>query len=136
VHPDLKSKSFATRCIFVKMGRAMKTTITLIPKNSDAIAIDVLSRLNLLAMASVHLRHTKQPVKVGVAFTRKGCGAGKIVGEWHSIRSGASCKDIFDVIFQNRSSRPFLHCCRKEYLTPDTLLPPLEVTQPRFACYS
>ncbi len=48
LHPDPKSKSFATRCIFVQAARAMKTTITLTPKNSDAIAIDVFPRLKLL----------------------------------------------------------------------------------------
>jgi hypothetical protein len=52
-----------------------------------------------------------------MTVTHKSYGAGKVVGEWHSIRSGVPCKDIFDVIFQNRSGRPFLHCCRKENLT-------------------
>jgi hypothetical protein len=96
--------------MLMREARAMKTTITLTPKNSDAIAIDVLER----------------PVKVGMAVTHKSYGAGKIVGEWHSIRSGLPCKDIFDVIFQNRSGRLFLHCCRKEYLTPDPLSSPSE----------
>jgi hypothetical protein len=99
----------------------MKTTITLTQKNSAAIAIDALPRLKLLAMASARLRQTEQPVKVGMTVTHKSYGAGKVVGEWGSIRSGVPCKDIFDVIFQNRSGRPFLHCCRKEYLTPDPL---------------
>ena len=83
--------------------------------------IDAVSRLKLSAMASVHLRQTEQPVKVGMTVTHKSYGAGKVVGEWHSMRSGVPCKDIFDVIFQNRSGCPFLHCCRKEYLTPDPL---------------
>ena len=91
------------------------------PKNSDAIVIDAVSRLKLSAMASVHLRQTEQPIKVGMTVTHKSYGAGKVVGEWHSMRSGVPCKDIFDVIFQNRSGHPFLHCCRKEYLTPDPL---------------
>ena len=102
----------------------MKKTITLTQKNSAAIAIDALARLNLLAMASVRLSQTEQPVKVGMTVTHKNYGAGKVVGEWHSIRSGVPCKDIFDVIFQNRSGHPFLHCCRKEYLTPDPRLHP------------
>jgi hypothetical protein len=99
----------------------MKTTITLTQKNSAAIAIDALPRLKLLATASARLRQTEQPVKVGMTVTHKSYGAGKVVGEWSSIRSGVPYKDIFDVIFQNRSGRPFLHCCRKEYLTPDPL---------------
>jgi hypothetical protein len=96
----------------------MKTTIT--------IAFDPLSGLKLLAMANVRLSQTEQPVKVGMTVTHKNYGAGKVVGEWHSIRSGVPCKDIFDVIFQNRSGHPFLHCCRKEYLTPDPLSSPSE----------
>ena len=104
----------------------MKTTITITQKNPDAIAFDPLSGLKLLAMASIHLSQTEQPVKVGMTVTHKNYGAGKVVGEWHSIRSGVPCKDIFDVIFQNRSGRPFLHCCRKEYLTPDPLSLPSE----------
>src|SRR3981081_177167 len=99
----------------------MKTPITLTRKNSAAIAIDALPRLKLLAMASARLKQTEQPVKVGMTVTHKSYGAGKVVGEWGTIRSGVPCKDIFDVIFQNRSGRPFLHCCRKEYLTPDPL---------------
>ena len=99
----------------------MKTTITLTQKHSDAIAIDAIPRLKFLAMASMHLSQTEQQVKVGMTVTHKSYGAGKVVGEWHSIRSGVPCKDIFDVIFQNRSGSPFLHCCRKEYLTPDPL---------------
>ena len=104
----------------------MKTTITLTQKNSAAISIDALPRLKLLAMASASLKRTEQPVKVGMTVTHKSYGAGKVVGEWSSIRSGVPCKDIFDVIFQNRSGRPFLHCCRKEYLTPDPLSLPSE----------
>jgi hypothetical protein len=103
----------------------MKTTITLTQKHSDAIAIDAIPRLKFLAMASMHLSQTEQQVKVGMTVTHKSYGAGKVVGEWHSIRSGVPCKDIFDVIFQNRSGSPFLHCCRKEYLTPDPLSLPL-----------
>src|SRR5260370_18172953 len=61
-----------------------------------------------------------------MTVTHKSYGAGKVVGEWGTIRSGVPCKDIFDVIFQNRSGRPFLHCCRKEYLTPDPLSLPSE----------
>ena len=106
---------------FCKPHATMKTTITLTQKNSAAIAIDPLPRLKLLAMASARLRQTEQPVKVGMTVTHKSYGAGKVVGEWGTIRSGVPCKDIFDVIFQNRSGRPFLHCCRKEYLTPDPL---------------
>jgi hypothetical protein len=112
---------------FLQAARDMKTTITLAQKNSAAIAIDALPRLKLLAMASARLRQTEQPVKVGMTVTHKSYGAGKVVGEWSSIRSGVPCKDIFDVIFQNRSGRPFLHCCRKEYLTPDPLSLPSEV---------
>ena len=104
----------------------MKTTITLTQKHSDAIAIDAIPRLKFLAMASMHLSQTEQQVKVGMTVTHKSYGAGKVVGEWHSIRSGVPCKDIFDVIFQNRSGHPFLHCCRKEYLTPDPLSSPSE----------
>jgi hypothetical protein len=104
----------------------MKTTMTITQKNPDAIAFDPLSGLKLVAMASVHLSQTEQPVKVGMTVTHKNYGAGKVVGEWHSIRSGVPCKDIFDVIFQNRSGHPFLHCCRKEYLTPDPLSSPSE----------
>ena len=100
----------------------MKTTITLTQKNSAAIAIDALPRLKLLAMASARLRQTT----AGMTVTHKSYGAGKVVGEWGSIRGGVPCKDIFDVIFQNRSGRPFLHCCRKEYLTPDPLSLPSE----------
>src|SRR5580704_5323614 len=96
------------------------------PKNSDAIVIGAVSRLKLSAMASVHLRQTEQPIKVGMTVTHKSYGAGKVVGEWHSMRSGVPCKDIFDVIFQNRSGHPFLHCCRKEYLTRDPLSLPSE----------
>src|ERR1700719_4035702 len=77
-------------------------------------------------MASMHLRQTEQPVKVGMTVTHKSYGAGKVVGEWRTISSGVPCKDIFDVIFQNRSGRPFLHCCRKEYLMPDPLSLPSE----------
>ncbi len=77
-------------------------------------------------MASMHLRQTEQPVKVGMTVTHKSYGAGKVVGEWHSMRSGVPCKDIFDVIFQNRSGHPFVHCCRKEYLTLDPLSLPSE----------
>ena len=106
---------------FCKLHATMKTTSTLTQKNSAAIAIDARPRLKLLAMASARLRQTEQPVKVGMTVTHKSYGAGKVVGEWHSIRSGVPCKDIFDVIFQNRSGCPFLHCCRKEYLTPDPL---------------
>ena len=90
-------------------------------KNPDTIVFDPLLGPKLLAMASIHLRQTEQPVKVGMTVTHKSYGAGKVVGEWGTIRSGVPCKDIFDVIFQNRSGRPFLHCCRKEYLTPDPL---------------
>jgi hypothetical protein len=105
----------------------MKTTITLTQKNSAAIAIDALSRLKLLAMASARLRQTEQPVKVGMTVTHKSYGAGKVVDEWRTIMSGVPCKDIFDVIFQNRSGRPFLHCCRKECLTtPNPLSLPSE----------
>ena len=98
---------------FCKPHATMKTTITLTQKNSAAIAIDALPRLKLLAMASARLRQTEQPVKVGMTVTHKSYGAGKVVGEWDSIRSGVPCKGIFDVIFQNRSGRPFLHCCLK-----------------------
>ena len=35
-----------------------------------------------------------------MTVTHKSYGAGKVVGEWHSIRSGVPCKDIFDVIFK------------------------------------
>ena len=80
----------------------------------------------LLATASARLRQTEQPVKVGMTVTHKSYGAGKVVDEWRTIRSGVPCKDIFDVIFQNRSGCPFLHCCRKEYLTPDPLSLPSE----------
>src|SRR5262245_56568056 len=104
----------------------MKTTITLTQKNSAAIAIDELPRLKLLAMARARLRQTEQPVKVGMTVTHKSYGAGKIVGEWRTITAIEPSKDIFDVIFQNRSGRPFLHCCRKEYLTPDPLSLPSE----------
>jgi hypothetical protein len=90
-------------------------------KKPDAGAIDALPRLEFLAIASMHLSETELQVKVGMTVTHKSYGAGKVVGEWHSIRSGVPCKDIFDVIFQNRSGCPFLHCCRKEYLTPDPL---------------
>jgi hypothetical protein len=121
VHPDPKSKSFATRCIFLQAARDHEDDHTLAQKNSAAIAIDALPRLKLLAMASARARQTEQPVKVGMNVTHKSYGAGKVVGEWGTIRSGVPCKDIFDVIFQNRSGRPFLHCCRKEYLTPDPL---------------
>jgi hypothetical protein len=62
-----------------------------------------------------------------MTVTHKSYGAGKVVGEWHSIRSGVPCKDIFDVIFQNRSGSPFLHCCRKEYLTQIRCLYPLKM---------
>ena len=112
---------------FCKPHATMKTTITLTQKNSAAISIDALPRLKLLAMASARLRQTKQPVKVGMTVTHKSYGAGKVVGEWGTIRSGVPCKDIFDVVFQNRSGCPFLHCCRKEYLTtPDPLSLPSE----------
>jgi hypothetical protein len=121
VHPDPKSKSFAIRCIFFASRTRTMKTITLTQKNSAAIAIDALPQLKLLAMASVHLRQTEQPVKVGMTVTHKSYGAGKVVDEWRTIRSGVPCKDIFDVIFQNRSGCPFLHCYRKEYLTPDPL---------------
>jgi hypothetical protein len=95
VHPDPKSKSFATRCIlFYQPHATMKTTITLTQKNSAAIAIDALPRLKLLATASARLRQTEQPVKVGMTVTHKSYGAGKVVGEWSSIRSGVPCKDI------------------------------------------
>ena len=100
--------------------------MTITQKSPDAIACDPLSGLKLVAMASVHLSQTEQPVKVGMTVTHKSYGAGKVVGEWSSIRSGVPCKDIFDVIFQNRSGHPFLHCCRKEYLTPDPLSSPSE----------
>ena len=112
--------------IFCKPHATMKTTITLTQKNSAAISIDALPRLKLLAMASARLKQTEQPVKVGMTVTHKSYGAGKVVGEWGTIRSGVPCKDIFDVIFQNRSGRPFLHCCRKEYLAPDPLSLPSE----------
>ena len=111
---------------FCKPHATMKTTITLTQKNSAAIAIDALPRLKLLAMASARLKQTEQPVKVGMTVTHKSYGAGKVVDEWGTIRSEVPCKDIFDVIFQNRSGRPFLHCCRKEYLTPDPLSLPSE----------
>jgi hypothetical protein len=91
------------------------------PKISDAVAIDAIPRLEFLAIASMHLNETELQVKVGMTVTHKSYGAGKVVGEWHSIRSGVPCKDIFDVSFQNPSGCPFLHCCRKEYLTPDPL---------------
>ncbi len=55
----------------------MKTTITLTKKNSDAIVIDAVPRLKLLAMASMHLRQTEQPVKVGMTVTHKSYGAGR-----------------------------------------------------------
>jgi hypothetical protein len=111
---------------FCKPHATMKTTITLTQKNSAAISIDALPRLKLLAMASARLRQTEQPVKVGMTVTHKSYGAGKVVDEWRTIKSGVPCKDIFDVIFQNRSGCPFLHCCRKEYLTPDPLSLPSE----------
>jgi len=66
----------------------MKTTITLTQKNSAAISINALPRLKLLAMASARLKQTEQPVKVGMTVTHKSYGAGKVVGEWGSIRSG------------------------------------------------
>ena len=121
---------------FCKPHATMKTTITLTQKNSAAIPIDALPRLKLLAMASARLKQTEQPVKVGMTVTHKSYGAGKVVGEWGTIRSGVPCKDIFDVIFQNRSGRPFLHCCRKEYLTPDPLSLPSEdvATRPVRIC--
>ena len=84
----------------------MKTTMTITQKNPDAIACDPLSGLKLVAMASVHLSQTEQPFKVGMTVTHKNYGTGKVVGEWHSLRSGVPCKDIFDVIFQNRSGHP------------------------------
>jgi len=78
----------------------MKTTITLTQKNSDAIAIDALPRLKLLAMASARLRQTEQQVKVGMTVTHKSYGAGKIVGEWGTIRSGVPCKRMFEKSWQ------------------------------------
>ena len=75
-------------------------------KKPDAGAIDALPRLEFLAIASMHLSETELQVKVGMTVTHKSYGAGKVVGEWHSIRSGVPCKDIFDVIFQNRSGCP------------------------------
>jgi len=66
VHPDPKSKSFATRCIFLQAARDHEDDHTLTQKNSAAIAIDALPRLKLLAMASARARQTEQPVKVGM----------------------------------------------------------------------
>ena len=78
--------------------------MTITQKNPDAIAFDPLSGLKLVAMASVHLSQTEQPVKVGMTVTHKNYGAGKVVGEWHSIRSGVPCKDIFDVILTGQAT--------------------------------
>jgi hypothetical protein len=69
------------------------------------------------------------PVRVPPADCRESqhdCHTQKVVGEWHSMRSGVPVRDIFDVIFQNRCGCPFLHCCRKEHLTPVPLSLPSE----------
>jgi hypothetical protein len=121
VCPQIRSESPLRHGVyFAQAALNCETTITLTQK-PDAGAIDALPRLEFLAIASMHLSETELQVKVGMTVTHKSYGAGKVVGEWHSIRSGVPCKDIFDVIFQNRSGCPFLHCCRKEYLTPDPL---------------
>jgi hypothetical protein len=58
-----------------------------------------------------------QKIKVGTHVTHRKYGLGKVIGAWRSLGGGINCRGIFDVIFKNRGE-PFLHCCRKEYLTP------------------
>jgi hypothetical protein len=72
------------------------------------------------------MRGNRVPVvSVGMNVTHRTYGLGKVVGEWGPIptdpgnpKSIAPCSGIFDVVFHNRSGSRFLHCARKEFLTP------------------